>query len=126
MITIIIFMKMGYSVLRRSQAFMMQLKVSQKLLEIFNTHHHQYFTVQKPCFSDSGSGLVWTRGYDKILIGVLVRATKCDYNDDNEEKSFYLRVECKLVLLYTNQVTTIFSNIICSFSRLDMQNYQGL
>lgn len=39
--------------------------------------------MQKPCAGDSGSGLVWTRGYDKILVGVFTQATDCEDNDES-------------------------------------------
>lgn len=36
-------------------------------------------TVRKPCPGDSGSGVVWTQGDSKVLVGVHIEGTKCDH-----------------------------------------------
>lgn len=42
--------------------------------------------------SDAGYGLVWTRGYDQILIGILTRSRDC-LATKTDSRSYFIRVE---------------------------------
>lgn len=43
---------------------------------------------ERPCSVDSGSGLVWMQGYDKVVVGVFTRAKDCV----NRKRSVFVRV----------------------------------
>lgn len=53
-------------------------------------------SVSRPCSGDSGSGLVWTKGYEKILVAVVVAASACYTN----EPVTYVPVACQFTLIW--------------------------
>lgn len=69
--------------------------------------------MRKPCPGDSGSGVVWTKGGSKVLVGVHIEGTKCDHVGPSMSNP----VKCEIVFIRTALIIYLIC-LICQLLKI--------